>query len=95
MLISTLAWKSKFFNDEYLTPLLSRINKEKKICLLMGDFNINLLKSDTKSEVSEFFDNLSSHFFAPYSLQPARLASVSITLIDNVRPWSSPPICNT
>ena len=52
----------------------------------MGDFNINLLKSDTKSEVSEFFDNLSSHFFAPYSLQPARLASVSITLIDNVRP---------
>ena len=54
--------KTKFFNDEYLTPLLSRINEEEKICLLMGDSNINLLNGDTKpvfSEVSEFFDNLS------------------------------------
>ena len=60
-----LSMKRKFFNDEFLTPLLSRINKKEKICLLMGDLNINLLSSDTIPDASEFFDNLSSHFFAP------------------------------
>ena len=76
--------KTKFFNDEYLTPLLSRINKEEKICLLMGDFNKNLLRSDTKPQVSEFFDNLSSYFFAPYILQPTRLGKNYKTLINNI-----------
>ena len=51
--------RTKFFNDEYLTPLLSRINKLKKICLFLGGFTINLLNSDTKPEASEFYDNLS------------------------------------
>ena len=40
----------------------------------MGEFNIYLVNSDTNPEVSEFFDNLYSHFFAPYILQPTRLA---------------------
>ena len=31
-----------------VTPLISRINKEEKIYLVIGDFNINLLNSDTK-----------------------------------------------
>ena len=57
---------AKFCNDEYLTPLLLKINKEDKLCLLMGDFNINLVNSDTKPEVSEFFDSFSSHFFTGY-----------------------------
>ena len=39
--------KTKYFNDEYLTPLFSRISKEEKICLLMVDFNMNLPSSDT------------------------------------------------
>ena len=60
--------KTKFFNDEYLTPLLSRINKEEKLWLLMGDRDINLLSSNTKPEVSEFFDNLSLHLFLDTSL---------------------------
>ena len=50
----------------------------------MGDFNKNLLRSDTKPQVSEFFDNLSSHFFAPYILQPTRLAKNYKTLINNI-----------
>lgn len=47
--------KTKFFNDEYLPPLLSKL----KINLVMGDFNINLLNKDAKHEVSEFFENSS------------------------------------
>ena len=60
--------KTKFFNDEYLTPLLSRTNKEEKLWLLMGDRDINVLSSNTKPEVSEFFDILSLHLFLDTSL---------------------------
>ena len=76
--------QTKVFSDEYLISLLSRINKEEKTFLLMGDFNINLLNSDTKPEASEFFDNLPSHFFAPYILQPKRLNKTSKILVDNI-----------
>lgn len=62
--------KTKFFDDDYLPPLLSKL----KINLVMGDFNINLLNNDISPEVSEFFDNLPLHFFPPYILQHTRLA---------------------
>ena len=48
----------------------------------MGDFNINLSKTDTNTNISEFYDNMSSHFFAPYILQPTRLTKNSKTLIN-------------
>ena len=48
------------FNNEYLTPQLAKILEEEKTCLLMGDFNISLLKTDTNSNVSDFYDILSS-----------------------------------
>ena len=49
----------------------------------MRNFSINLQNSDTKSEIPEFFSNLSSYFYAPYILQPTRLAIYSKTLINN------------
>ena len=51
------------FNNEYLTPLLGKILQE-KTCLLMGDFNINLINTDTNHNVSDFYDILSSDFFS-------------------------------
>ena len=50
----------------------------------MGDFNINLLNTDTNTNISEFYDNMSSHLFAPYILQATRLTKISETLIDNI-----------
>ena len=50
----------------------------------MGDYNINLLITDTDHNVSDFYDILSLTFFAPYILQPTRLAENSKTLIDNI-----------
>ena len=32
------------FNDEFLLPLLEKASKENKKLILLGDFNINLLK---------------------------------------------------
>ena len=50
----------------------------------MPDFNINLLNTDTDSNVSVFYDVLSSIFLSPYILQSTKLAKNSKTPIDNV-----------
>ena len=50
----------------------------------MSDFNINLLKTETNTNISKYYDNMSSHFFAPYILQPTRLTKISKTLIDDI-----------
>ena len=61
------------FNNQYLMPLLTNIQKEEKTCMLTGDFNINLLNTKTNTNISEFYNNMPSHFFALYILQPPRL----------------------
>ena len=49
----------------------------------MGDFNVDLLKSSgNNNTASDLLNNLSSHFFTPFVLQPTRLKSR--TLIDNI-----------
>ena len=59
-----------------LNKCLDKINKENKYCIIMGDFNINLL--------NEFLDNLTSFNFSPPILQPTRINHHSATLIDNI-----------
>ena len=44
----------------------------------MGDFNINLLNTDTDHNVSDFYNVLSSIFFAPYILQPISLGKKTL-----------------
>ena len=46
--------------------------------MLMGDFNINLLNTDTDHNVSDFYNVLSSIFFAPYILQPTSLGKKTL-----------------
>ena len=74
--------KISCFNSEYLTSLLTNIQKEEKTSMLMDDFNINLLNAETNINISEFYDNMSSHFFAPNILQPVRFTKNPKTLID-------------
>ena len=71
------------FNSEYLTPLLTYIQREEETSMMMGDFNINLLNAKANTNISEFYDNVSSHFFAPYILQTTRLTENSKKLINN------------
>ena len=70
------------FTNTHLEPVLQKISFENKQCVLMGDFNVDLLKSNTNTESNEFYNNLTAHFFTPYVLQPTRLHSKS--LIDNI-----------
>ena len=60
---------------------MEKVSVENKFCSL-GDFNIDLLKADTNDNVNAFYNNMTSHFFAPYILQPTRPESK--TLIDNI-----------
>ena len=76
--------KISCFNSEYLMPLLTNIRKEEKTCMLIVDFNINLLNAETNTNISEFYGNMSSCFFAPYILQPTRMTKTLKTLIDDI-----------
>ena len=50
----------------------------------MGDFNIDLLKFDSRSATDGFLNTLGSNFFPPHILQPTRITDHSATLIDNI-----------
>ena len=66
------------FTNVHLDPILHKISIEKKQCVIMGDFNIDLLKYHTDNNSITFFNNLSSHLFTPRVLQPTRLTSKSL-----------------
>ena len=70
------------FSNIHLDPILQKISLEKKQCVLMGDFNVDLLKVEINNDCNLFYNNLSSYFYSPYILQPTRLQSK--TLIDNI-----------
>ena len=72
------------FNEEFLLPLLEKASKENKPIILLGDFNINLLKSDTDNSVSTFLDILGSFSLLPQITFPTRITNTSKTLIDNI-----------
>ena len=50
---------------------------------MMGDFNIDLLKS-THPSTEDFLNTLETHTFSPHILQPTRITDHSSTLIDNI-----------
>ena len=76
--------QQKEFNDEYLKPLLEKLTLENKEVILLGDFNIDLLKCDSNKKFSDFLDILYSTNLIPNINSPTRLTSQSQTLIDNI-----------
>ena len=51
---------------------------------IMGDFNLDLLKSQDNSPSSEFLDDLSSVGFHPLISLPSRITSHTASIIDNI-----------
>ena len=75
----------KEFIDDFFIDILNKIHRESnKSCVIMGDFNIDLLQTDNDDLSGIFFDTLSSFGFRPLILQPTRVTSHSATLIDNI-----------
>ena len=69
------------FNENLCSYLNKRGRKNMFIC---GDFNINLLNSDTNVDTATFTDTMFSSGLYPLINKPTRVTKDSSTLIDNI-----------
>jgi exonuclease III len=69
---------------EHMNNILSTINKEKKLCYLMGDFNLNLLNVNLDKKSTEFFNTMQSYLYMPLINKPTRLSNTCSSIIDNI-----------
>ena len=68
---------------EKFEVILNDLNRSKKPCYIMGDFNIDLLMQDN-ANTKTFSDLLHSNSFFPLFDKPTRIKPPSSTLIDNI-----------
>ena len=61
-----------------------KIDKENKVCYLMGDFNVDLLKSESHDYSNRFAEQLFTFSFSTHITKPTRVTSHTATLIDNI-----------
>ena len=69
----------KFLNNFY--SLIGKINQERKLCLISGDFNINLLNFHKHPLTEDFINTLGSFFLELHILKPTRITNHSSTLL--------------
>ena len=67
-----------------MNGILNTIDKENKICYLIGDFNIDLLKSESCDYSNRFIEQLFTSSFYPLITKPTRVTAHTSTLIDNI-----------
>ena len=74
------------FNDfeTELKTILHKIDKENKTCILMGDFNIDILKYGSNDYANRFLNQMYSSQFYPVINRPTRITTNSATIIDNI-----------
>ena len=72
------------FCHNFLIECLNKIAFLDNTFILMGDFNIDLLKSNVNNVSSKFLEAMASCFFVPYIQQPTRVVGSSATLIDKI-----------
>ena len=68
----------------YFSELFQKFSKDDKTIMLMGDFNIVLLKYNRNTDSASFLDSLHTNFLLPYISTPSRVTPHSRTLIDNI-----------
>ena len=68
-----------------LENILDICKSEKKEIVLMGDFNLDLLKSDKNNDISSFLDIMLTKFLQPHIIQPTKFFDDdNYSLIDNI-----------
>ena len=67
-----------------LDLILNTLKTENKSTYVTGDFNINLLNSDTHTYTQNFLNCLHSYAYIPLITKPTRVTSETATLIDNI-----------
>ena len=82
------------FNADILDLLKDIDNKKFQSIAIAGDFNLDLIKSNTHSATGEFLHNLMSYSFLPAICIPTRITEFSTTLIDNIFVNNKNPVTN-
>ena len=54
------------FIEKCIQPIIHKMNKEKKECVLMGDYNIDFFKCTGNDAARKFYHSLQSYFFTPH-----------------------------
>ena len=73
------------FNSLSLKSLTNKLSKESnKEIMLLGDFNIDFIKTNTNNNASEFLDIIYSSYLIPHITCSTRLTNRIHTLIDNI-----------
>ena len=68
----------------HFSDVLGIISKERKQCILMGDFNLDLIKVDNNNQTKDFVHSLYTNAFYPTISKPTRVTEHSATLLDNI-----------
>ena len=71
------------FIDNIQTPL-NIISNERKESIILGDFNVDIMKLDVNSQVNDFINNFTSYSYLPQIYKPTRITSHSATILDNI-----------
>ena len=76
----------------HIDGLLRTISNERKKCILMADFNIDLLTNDTNNLTADFIHNMFANIFYPTISKPSiisqQLASLIYNIIANIHEYS-------
>ena len=67
-----------------IEPIYKKINSEKKHVYVMGDFNIDLLKTDTHRPTHDYVELMYSCSMIPTIYKPTRITATTATCIDNI-----------
>ena len=67
-----------------MNEMLAKIDKENKMCYLIGDLNIDLLKSESCDYANRFTEQLFTCPYIPLIAKPTRITQHTATLIDNI-----------
>lgn len=71
---------------EVLENILENLDTKNRPCIIMGDFNINLLHEDNRN-VKAFVELFSSYGYSPCINKPTRIGKHSATLLDHI--WTN------
>ena len=78
-----------------LASIITVLSKSKCEVVLSGDYNIDLLKLNDNTNISDFFDTITGLTFYPIITLPTRFSDRRCTLIDNFICTFSPAIMNS
>ena len=69
---------------ESLQLILSAPSLHNRTCIIMGDFNLDLLQCHERPLCQDFLDLMLSKSYAPTITKPTRITESTATLIDNI-----------